>query len=178
MKTLVANRKHLMFILTVVLIGFATQNIYGQIITVSTPKRLTEATLHKSVVTLTLRGGTYERSISAIKKALKVSGIKGITIEPSEVKRVSNTKVEAQLIFSGDFDKHATLTLTLRAGAIAGYNGPALTVGVRVPAVKESLNVSTMSSLTEGNLHGSTVTLTLNGRQFSLLRTSGRSKTL
>lgn len=165
-KTLAVNRKSLMLILAVALIGFTTQNIYGQTITVSTSKRLTEATLHKSVVTLTLRGGTYEQSTSAIKKALKVSGVKGIAIKPSEVKRVSNTKVKVQLIFSGDFDKHAILTFTLRAGAIAGYNGPALTVDVRVPAVKESLNVSTRSSLTEGNLHGNTVTLTLSGRQF------------
>ena len=63
MKMLVANRNNLVLILVVVLMGFGAQGSYGQTITASSfPQPLTEANLHGSVVTLTLSGGTYERS--------------------------------------------------------------------------------------------------------------------
>ena len=68
MKTLLANRKYLVLILAAILMGFGIQGSYGQTITASVQQPLTEANLHGSVVTLTLSGGTYERSSFRIEK--------------------------------------------------------------------------------------------------------------
>ena len=125
MKTLLANRKHLVLILAAILMGFGIQGSYGQTITASVQQPLTEANLHGSVVTLTLSGGTYERSSFGIENAVMISGIEGVTVGSFGVDRVSDTEVTVELTFSGDFDTDATLTLTVRAGAIAGYNGNA-----------------------------------------------------
>ena len=168
MKTQVVNRTHFVLILATVLIAFGTQGTsYGQTITASTPQPLTEATLHESVVTLTLNGGTYERSSFTIATAITVSGIDGVTFKSWDVDRVSDTEVTVELIFEGDFDTDGTLTFTVGAGALAGYNGNALTVTLPVTAVEESLVASTESPLTEATLHGSIITLTLSGRQFA-----------
>ena len=168
MKTQVVNRTHFVLILATVLIAFGTQGTsYGQTITASTPQPLTEATLHESVVTLTLNGGTYERSSFTIATAITVSGIDGVIFESWAVDRVSDTEVTVELTFEGDFDTDATLTFTVGAGAIAGYNGNALTAQVPVTAMQESLVASTESPLTEATLHGSIITLTLSGRWFA-----------
>ena len=161
MKTLLVSRKCFMFIVVTLLIGFGTQGSYGQTIAASTPQPLTEITLHGSVVTLTLSGGTYEQWIR--RGTVMVSGIDGVTFESWDVDRVSDTEVTVELTFDGDFDTDAILTFTVGAGAIAGYNGNALTATVPVTALEESLVASTASPLTEANLHGSIVTLTLSG---------------
>ena len=166
MKTLIANRKYFVLILAAILMGFGTQGSYGQTITASVEQPLTEANLHGSVVTLTLSGGTYERSSFGIENAVMISGIEGVTVGSFGVDRVSDTEVTVELTFSGDFDTDATLTLTVRAGAIAGYSGNAFTVQLPVAALEESLVASTESPLTEANLHGSVVTLTLTGRNY------------
>ena len=166
MKTQVVNRTYLVLILATVLIAFSTQGTsYGQTITASTPQPLTEITLHGSVVTLTLSGGTYGQWIR--RGTVTVSGIDGVTGGSFGVDRVSDTEVTVELTFSGDFDTDATLTLTVGAGAIAGYNGSALTATVPVTAVEESLVPSTEFPLTEATLHGSVVTLTLSGRKYA-----------
>ena len=169
MKTLLVNRKCFMFILVAFLIGF-TQGSYGQTITVSVQQPLTEATLHESVVTLTLTGGTYEQSRFRIEDAIMISGIDGVTIADFfavwGVERVSDTVVTVELEFDGNIDADATLTFTIGAGAIAGYTGNALTATVPVTALQESLAASTESPLIETNLHGSVVTLTLTGRNY------------
>ena len=167
MKTLVVNRKCLAFILVTVLIGFGTQSSYGQTITASTPQPLTETTLHGSIVTLTLNDATYERSSSRIRNAVTLSGIAGVSVDTFDVKRVSDTKVTVELTFSGNIDTDTPLTFTVGGGAIADYNGAALTAQIPVTAVEESLVASTESSLTEATLSGSVVTLTLSGRSFA-----------
>ena len=167
MKTQIVNRTYLVFILATVLIVFSTQGTsYGQTITASTPQPLTEANLHGSVVTLTLNGGTYEGSSFRVARAITVSGIDGITFQTWDVDRISDTEVTVELTFDGDFDTDAILTFTVGAGAIAGYNGNALTATVPVTALEESLVASTASPLTEATLHGSVVTLTLSGRNY------------
>ena len=167
MKTLVVNRKYFMFIVVILLIGFGIQGSYGQTITASTPQPLTEATLHESVVTLTLSGRTYDTRI-IFGDVVTVSGIDGVTLEPWAVDQVSDTKVTVELTFdSTDFDTDAILTFTVGAQGIARYNGQALTAQVPVTALQESLTASTVSPLTGANLHGSVVTLTLTGRQFA-----------
>ena len=124
------------------MIVFGTQESYGQTLTASTPSPLTEATLHESVVTLTLTGGTYVWANWSIAGALTVSGIPGVTIGtfgPAwfSVDRVSDTKITVELGFDGNIDTDATLTFTVGAGAIANYNGPALTAKVSVTASDE-----------------------------------------
>ena len=169
MKTLVANRNNLMFILVTVLIGFVTQGSYGQTITASSdPQPLTEANLHGSVVTLTLTGGTYERSSFTIERAVTLSGIDGVTVASFfGVDRVNDTIVTIELEFNGNINADSTLTFTVGAGAIVNYTGSALTAQVPVTALEESLDASTEFPLTEANLHGSIVTLTLTGRLFA-----------
>ena len=167
MKTPPVNRKYFVLILVVILMGFGIQRSYGQTITASVQQPLTEANLHGSIVTLTLSGGTYERSSFTIERALMVSGIDGVTIADFfGVDRVSDTEVTVELEFTSNIDANGTLTFTVGADAIAGYSGNALTVTVPVTALEESLAASTESPLTEANLDGSVVTLTLTGRVF------------
>ena len=167
MKTLAVNQKcFIFFTLVALLISFA-QGSDAQTITASVQQPLTEANLHGNVVTLTLSGGTYERSRFTIERAVMLSGINGVTIADFfGVDRVSDTVVTIELAFAGNIDTDGTLTLTVGAGAIAGYSGNALTATLPVTAVEESLTASTESSLTETTLHGTIITLTLTGRNF------------
>ena len=137
-------------------------------LTASTTTPLTEATLDESMVTLTLSGGTYESSSSRIRNAVTVStGITGVTVRSFDIDRVSDTEVTVELTFDGtDFDTNSTITFTVGAGAIADYDGTALTSQVAVTASTESVDASTASPLTEGMLDGSVVTLTLSGRTY------------
>ena len=129
----------------------------------TTASPLTEATLHGNVVTLTLSGRAYDSSPFDIERALTFSGIDGVTT--SRVRRVSNTQMTVSLAFSGNIDADSTLTFTLGAGAIEGYN-QAFTVQLPVTAVGESLVATTESPLTEATLHGNVVTFKLTGRSF------------
>ncbi len=136
-------------------------------ITASTATPLTEATLDESVVTLTLNGGTFERSIFKIREAVTVSGISGVTVRTYDIDRVSDTKITVELTFDGtNLDTSATLTFTVGAGAITNYSGSAFTAQIPVSASRESLVASTTSPLTEATLDGAVVTLTLSGRTF------------
>ena len=133
----------------------------------STDDPLAESTLDESVVTLTLSGRVYEQSSFSIRRAVTASGIDGVTVGTFDVDRVSDTQVEVELTFDGtDFDTDATLILTVEAGAIAGYDGPAFTDQIPVTASTESVLASTASPLTESTLDESVVTLTLNGRTY------------
>ena len=58
------------------------------------------------------------------------------------------------------------LTFTVGAGAIANYNGPALTAQITVTGAQESIVAATDAPLTEATLDGSVVTLTLSGRNY------------
>ena len=133
----------------------------------STATILTEATLHESVVTLTLSGRNYARSIFDIRDAVTVSGIAGVTIPWHQPDRESDTEITVELEFEGDFDTTPTLTFTVGADAIANYNGPALTAQISVSALSESVVASTVSPLTEATLDESVVTLTLSGRNYA-----------
>ena len=134
----------------------------------STASPLTEATLDESIVTLTLNGAKYARSIFDIRGAVSVSGISGVTKPWSQPDRKSDTEVTVELEFDGtDFDTTSTLTFTVEADAIAGYNGPALTTQISVSAVTESVVASTPAPLKEATLDGSVVTLTLSGAKYS-----------
>ena len=133
------------------------------LVVASTDSPLTEAALHKSVVALTLSGGTYARSIRDIRDAVSVSGIDGVTVRTFGVNRVSDTVVTVELEFNGNIDTDAVLTFTVGADAIAEYNGAPLTAQIPVTAIIETVVASTASPLTEATLHESVVTLTLSG---------------
>ncbi|MXZ01559.1 T9SS type A sorting domain-containing protein [Candidatus Poribacteria bacterium] len=174
MNTYILNQKGFVFILvSILMITFGSQSIsYAQeenpTITASTPQPLTEGTLHKSIVTLTLNAAKYERSVFDIKDAVAVSGIDGVTVRSFfGIDRVNDTEITVELEFVGNIDINATLTFSVGAVAIAGYNGNALTAQLPVTAVEESLVISTEFPLTEANLDGSIITLTLTGRRLA-----------
>ena len=141
-----------------------TANTESVVATTAAP--LTEATLHEGIVTLTLSGGTYERSSFKIKNAVTVSGIDGVTIGTFGIDRVSDTEVTLELEYAGNIDTDSTLTFTVGAGAIVTYNGPAFTVQVSVTALAESVVASTVVPLTEAILDEGVVTLTLKGAKY------------
>ena len=114
----------------------------------STTSPLTEATLNGSVVTLTLSGGTYANSIFDVRRGVSVSGITGVTVGTFGVQRVSDTKVTVTLTFNGDFDADGTLTFTVGAGAIANYNGAALTA--QLPVTAETVAANQRPTFSEG----------------------------
>jgi len=134
-------------------------------ITASMESPLTEATLDRNVITLTLSGRNYVRSSFDIERAVTISGIAGVTIY--DVDRNSNTEVTVELKFNGDFDTDATLSFTIGADAIAGYNGPAFIVQFPVTGGHESIIASSEAPLTEATFDESVVTLTLKGRKYA-----------
>ncbi len=134
----------------------------------TTEAPLTETTLSGSVVTLTLSGRSFNDRYD-VYNALTVSGIEGASFYKFGVDRISNTKVTVPLTFFGNIDADSTLTLTVGANAIVGYN-EAFTLQLPVTAVAESLVATTEAPLTETTLSGSVVTLTLNGRSFDSSR--------
>ena len=167
----ITNCRFALLSLVVVVSAFALPvSGYAQVqesITVSTPSPLTEATLNGSVVTVTLAGRTFERSIFSIRRAVTVSGIAGVSVGTFGIQRVNDTKLTIELDFNGDIDEDGTLTFTVGAGAIASYNGAALTAQLSVSAGMESVTATTVSPLTEATLDGSVVTLTLSGGAYA-----------
>ena len=138
----------------------------------SAARPLTEATLDGNIVTLTLHGGRiYAQNVRSY---MKVSGIAGVTVSSSNVRRVSDTVVTIRLDFNGNINTAATLTFTVNAGAIANYQGSALTAELPVSASDESVRASAASPLTEATLNGSIVTLTLHGRVYETSRDISR----
>ena len=104
----------------------------------STTAPLTEATLDGSTVTLTLSGAKFSSSIWDIRGNVTVSGIAGVTIPWNQPKRKSDTELTVKLEFDGDMTTDGTLTFTVGADTISGYNGPALTAHVPVTADREN----------------------------------------
>ena len=130
----------------------------------STASPLTEQSMNGSVATLTLNGRYYAPAWE-IRDAVKVSGIAGVT--GATFDRVGDSEVTVKLEFNGNIDADATLTFSVGADAIEGYNGPALTAELPVTASMESVAASTPTPLTEATLDGSVVTLRLSGCTFA-----------
>ena len=170
MKKSIVSQKYLVLILGIALMFFGTQGVsYGQVsesVAASTTSPLTEATLNGNVVTLTLSGATYDRSIFNVRDNITVSGIAGVSVGTFGVSRVNDTVATVELTFNGDIDTNGTLTFTVGAAALANYNGSPLTATVPVTAAMESVVASTTSPLTEATLTGSIVTLTLSGATY------------
>ena len=148
------------------LIAQITVNGRQESVAATTETPLTETTLNGSVVTLTLNGATYERSTFDLREAVEVSGIEGVSFHWFDLDRLSDTALTVELTFRGNIDAEATLTFTVKADAIVGYDGPALITSLSVTGSEESLVASTKAPLTEVTLDGSVVTLTLSGRNY------------
>jgi hypothetical protein len=135
-------------------------------LTASTETPLTEANLQGGIITLILNGRQFTDREWDIEDALTLSGIEGVTVsEYFGVDRVSDTEATVELAFFGNIDTDATLTLTVGAAAI-GYTKD-FTFNLPVTAVEESLTTTTEAPLTEADLQGGVITLTLSGRQFA-----------
>lgn len=132
---------------------------------VTTAIPLTEATLHGGIITLNLTDGTFESSSFRIRNAVSVSGITGVTVDPFGGERISDTQATIELEYDGNLTATETLTVSVGAGAIQGYDGAALTSHVSVTAVTESITVSP-TSLTASTLDEAEITITLSGRKF------------
>ena len=142
-----------------------------ELMTVSTPQPLTETTLNGGSVTLTLlpSGAAYDTSIDNIRNALTLTGIDGVTV--SDVIRVSDTELKVTFGFTGNLENTTTLTISLGAEAVSGYEGRALTGAI--PVYPElGLTVSSSYPLSAVTLNGSVVTLTLSSGAFEPLRRS------
>ena len=134
-------------------------------LTATLAEPLTEATLHGHQVILTVTGREVTWWRDEIPDVVKVTGIDGVTVSDEYIHTDELSQVILPLIFSGDFNKDASLTLTIKENAIAGYSKP-FTASFIVPAVEESLSISSEFPLSEVNLNLTKLTLTLNGRDF------------
>ena len=130
--------------------------VYAELGLTVTSYPLSAATLNGSVITLTLSSGAFEYNRTSIRDALTISGITGITFHRTNIDRVSATVVTIELTFKGDIETDTILTFTLGAGAIADYNGPALTAEIPVSA---STDTQTTSSTPEVPNTDSTVNI-------------------
>ena len=142
-----------------------------KLMTVSTPQPLAEATLNGSSVTLTLlpSGAAYDTSIANIRNALTLAGIDGVTV--SDVIRISDTELNVTFGFTGNLENTTTLTISLGAEAVSGYEGRALTGAI--PVYPElGLTVSSSYPLSAATLNGGVVTLTLSSGAFESIRSS------
>ena len=151
--------------------GFQPSDI--ELMTVSTPQPLAEATLNGSSVTLTLlpNGAAYDTSIDNIRNALTVSGIDGVTV--SDVTRVSDTELKVTFGYTGSLEETTALTFIMGAEAVSNYEGRALTGEIPVYETPE-LSVSANYPLTAATLDGASVTLTLSSGAFNRLRSGIR----
>ena len=134
-------------------------------LTATSDESLTEATLHGHQVILTLTGRDITWWRDEIPNLVTVTGIDGVTVSEEDIVTDDLSQVVVSLIFTGDLDEDASLTLTIKENAIAGYNKP-FTTHLTVPAVEESLSISAEFPLSEINLNFTKLTLTLNGRDF------------
>ena len=135
-------------------------------LSVSTAAPLTEATLHGGIITLNLSGGTFESKF-AIKAAITLSGIAGVTLDTFGVDRISDAQATIALEYDGNMTVNGTLTVSVGARGIKDYEGAALTSQISVRAVTESITASTAVPLGEAILDESVVTLTLTGRKYA-----------
>ena len=144
----------------------STSLLLEETLVVSTETPLTEANLGGYVITFTLSGRRFITSESFIAEVFTATGIEGVFVRSWGVERVSDSEIKVYLSYSGNIDTDGTLTLEVGADAIAGYN-KGFTFDFAVPAVEESLEVSTETPLTEAILDGGTIKLKVIGRVYA-----------
>ena len=127
---------------------------------------VTEATLHEGKITLILSAGTFTQSTFRIRNAITLSGISGVSVDTFGVERVTDTQVEVELDYDGNMTADSILNISIGADAFDKYDGDAVSVSLSITAVTESITATPDHQLTEDNIDGSEVTITLNGRKF------------
>ena len=143
-------------------------------ISTTTPASLTESNLNGATLVVTLGDGTFEASLATGDFSLN-SAPTGTSI--TSVSRDSATQATLTLAFDGtDFDSDASMSVTVGQSALATGTGPATTGSVTVTAFFEAvatISTTTPSNLTESNLNGATLVVTLSeGSYNSSLATS------
>ena len=112
-------------------------------------------------MTLTLSGDTFAETVAAAQ--VRVSGLRGV--EVSSLTRDGSTRLSVTLAYDGtDIDVDGELTFTVVAAAISG-SAADLTATLAVAAAP-ALALAATGTLTEANLNGAVVTLTLSGDTF------------
>ena len=125
---------------------------------------LTEANLDGAVVTLTLKNDSFAGTVAA--SQVSVSGLSGVSV--ASVNRKSNRRLRVTLAFDGtDFDVDGELTFTVAAAALNRARNP-LSLAVPVAAVVEP-TLQASGTLTEADLDGAVVTLTVSGATITAL---------
>ena len=130
-------------------------------ITGTNPASLTESNLNGADVTVTITNATYDASLFTTDFTLNGAPT-GTTI--NSVAWDSATQATLTLAFDGtDFDTNASMSVTVLQAAFSPVAGPETTGTVTVTAVLESAAITgtTPASLTETNLNGATVAVTI-----------------
>ena len=141
----VVKKRLILIVATVVFVCGGQGMSHGQTLRVSSASPLTEATLNRRLVTLTLNGATYDWWLGRLREehanAFKVSGIAGVTLRSTfgsfnpyydVIRGINDASLAVILSFVGNMEADATLTFTVGADAIADYDGPALTAEILV----------------------------------------------
>ena len=127
------------------------------------PATLTESNLNTATVTVTITEGTYDDPLATSTDFTLNGAPTGTSI--SSVVRDSGTQATLTLTYdSTDFDSNASMTVTVNQAALATGIGPATTSAVTVSSFFEAVaavSSTNPSTLTESNLNGATVVVTL-----------------
>ena len=138
-------------------------------ISATRPSPLTEGALNNATITVELSGLTFASGVTTSSFSLvTVPAISNLSISSLATVSSGDTTATLTLAFSGNFSTSATLAVQLQAAAHSGST--ALTTGrVSVtPNADPSVAVEpSPSRLTEANLHGATLALTLDATAFA-----------
>lgn len=130
----------------------------------SLPLALTESTLNGAEITLTLTNEEFEESLTAGNFTLNNEPA-GLTVD--SVIRNSATSATIILAFSGDFDASINNFSVTIAGTELTRGNALTTEEMSITAVAESASIaSTPDPLTEGNLNGAEILITLTNETF------------
>ena len=130
----------------------------------TTPSKLAEANLDGAELTVTLTHATFASGVSASGFEL-VTAIPGLTI--SRVSGVTADEATLTLAFTGDAAARGTVAVKVLAAAHDG-DGDLITGTVAVaPSSAAAITSTDPAALTEANLDGATLTITLTGATFA-----------
>lgn len=147
-------------------IGYPIKVHAATIVVATTPAQLTEDTLNKTVVTVTLSGDTFKQSLLVTDFSLKNS-ITGVAI--ASVQRVSDYQINLSFSYNkSNIDANKTnFIIVTKASALVTTTSNIESSPMIIYAVNEQLSASLIPSpLTEDKLNGGKVTLTLSGDEF------------
>lgn len=135
--------------------------------TMSADQSLTEGNLDGRKLTVTLSGTTFKTPLNASDITLQ-NAPTGLTM--SQVERTSNTEAVVTLSFDGtDFDSNHALGLTIAGTALA--SGLTLIASPTLPIVAtndpESITLSQLGDIWEGEENGKVIVVTLAGGTFA-----------